>query len=127
MTTTPNLGIPLISSQQAQPEVTHNTAVIMLQALLLGAIAKQNGPPVSPGDGDTYIVGSAGSGAWAGHNNAIAIYFGGWNFIPGRDDDGIIIPMGAAQRGLTIYLRSEHGLVTWDGAHWYGTDPASSG
>jgi hypothetical protein len=123
----PGLGLPLISSQQASPEVTHNTALLMIQALTLGAIAKQNAPPGSPADGDTYIVGTAGSGAWAGHNNAVAIFYGGWIFIPGPDSDGVTIPMGAAQRGLTIYLRSEHGLVSWDGAHWYGTDPASSG
>lgn len=127
MTTSPNLGIPLLSQSQAQPEVIVNQAIMMMQALSLGAIAKQNSPPGGPADGDTYIVGAAGTGAWAGHNNAIAIFFGGWIFVPGRDDDGVIIPMGAAQRGLTIFLRSEDGLVTWDGAHWYGTDPASSG
>lgn len=127
MTTTAKLGLELISSQQAQPEVTHNTAIVKIQALMLGAIARQNAPPGSPADCDCYIVGAAGSGAWAGHNNAIAIYFGGWLFVPGVDSDGVTIAMGAAQRGLTIFLRSEDGLVTWDGAHWYGTDPASSG
>jgi hypothetical protein len=127
MTTTPYLGIPLISSQQLQPEVTHNTAIMIMQALSLGAIAKQNAPPGAPADGDCYIIGSAGSGAWAGKSNKIAIYYGGWIFCPGVDSEGVNLPMGANQRGLTIFLRSADGLVTWDGAHWYGTDPASSG
>lgn len=127
MTTSPKLGIPLLSQSQAQPEVIFNTAIMMQQALALGAIAKQNAPPGSPADGDTYIVGAAGSGAWAGHSNAIAIFYGGWIFIPGRDSDGVTIAMSATQRGLTIFLKTEDGLVTWDGAHWYGTDPASSG
>lgn len=126
MTTSPKLGIPFISSQQAQPEVTHNTAVVMLQALALGALALQNAPPGSPDDGDTYIVGAAPTGLWGGHANKIATFLGGWVFIPGVDSDGAGIDMGADQEGLTIYLRSESGLVTWTGVAWYGTSPASS-
>jgi hypothetical protein len=127
MTTTGKLGIPLISSQQNQPEVTHNTAVAMLQALSLGAIALQNAPPGGPSEGDSYIVGDTPTGAWAARANKIATYFAGtWVYIPGNDSNGTPITMGAAQAGLTIYLESELGLVTWDGAHWYGTTPASS-
>lgn len=127
MTTSPKLGIPFIAAGQASPEVTHNTALIMLQALALGAIDQQNAPPGSPAEGDTYIVGTAGSGAWAGHSNKIATFFGGWVFIPGVDSDGTPLAMGANQEGLTIYLQSEGGQVTWNGAHWYGTALASSG
>lgn len=126
MTTSARLGIPFISGQQAQPEVTHNQAVAMLQALALGAIAHTNTPPGSPADGDTYILKSAPTGAWTGHANKIATFLGGWIFIPGNDSDGTPIVMGALQVGLTLFLQSEHGLVTWDGAHWYGTDPALS-
>ncbi len=126
MTTTPKLGIPLISSQQAQPEVTHNTAVAMLQALALGAIAIQNAPPGAPADGDTYIIGTAGSGAWAGKSNKIATFLGGWIYIPGVDSNGAAIAMGVAQTGLTIYLRSTGGQMTWSGAYWYATNEATS-
>lgn len=38
-------------------------------------------PPVSPAIGDTYIVGAAPTGAWAGHVNHVAIWSGvGWLF-----------------------------------------------
>lgn len=126
MTTTPKLGLPMISSQQNQPEVTHNAAIVMLQALALGAIAIQNAPPGAPDDGDTYIVGAAGSGQWLGQDNKIATFLGGWIFIPGVDSDGAGIDMGADQEGLTLYLRSEGGLVSWDGSSWSATSPASS-
>ncbi len=127
MTTTAILGIPLIDSQQAQPEVTHNTAVVMLQAIALGAIRRTNNPPGSPADGDTYIVGSTPTGAWAGKANKIATRFdGAWVFVPGVDSNGTNIPMGVSQIGLTVFSQEEGGLVSWSGAAWYGTDPALS-
>lgn len=116
MTTTPKFGIPLISSQQAQPEVTHNQMVLVLQAIVGGAIAKQNAPPGSPADGDCYVVGSAGSGAWSDHDNAVAIFFGGWIFVPGVDDDGVIIDMGADQAGLQISIGGTPSI--WTGSVW---------
>lgn len=119
MTTSPHLGIPLIDSQQAQPEVTHNEAVLLLQALSAGALGLQNAPPVSPADGDVWIVGSAGSGAWNGRSNRVAIYFGGtWLFVPGFDSDGVIIAMGAAQEGLMVYRQDLNALWIWTGAAW---------
>jgi len=36
--------------------------------------APRNSPPGSPAWGDRYIVGSAGTGAFSGHNNALAVY-----------------------------------------------------
>ncbi len=39
-------------------------------------------PPVSPSVGDAYIVGVASTGAWSGHDGAIAVYTAaGWQFI----------------------------------------------
>lgn len=128
MVTTPKLGIPLLSGSQAQPEVTHNQAILAIQSLLNGVKALQNAPPGSPADGDSYIVGTAGTGAWNGHNNQIAIFFGGWIFLPGVDDDGVIIPMGAAQEGLTVYNQALDQQYRWSGAAWAalssGGDPS---
>jgi hypothetical protein len=118
MTTTPKLGIPLISSQQASPEITHNQMVVLLQALAGGAKEERNSPPVSPAEGDCYIVGGVPTGAFIGHTHAIAVYFGGWNFIPGYDDDGVIIPMTAAQNGLSIFNNDTGELWAWETSSW---------
>lgn len=127
MTTTAILGIPLIDSQQDQPDVTHNQAIVMLQALALGVIRKTNNPPGSPQDGDNYIVGGAPTGAWGGKNHKIATYFDGvWLFIPGVDSNGTNIPMDDNQIGLTVYSQEEGGLVSWSGGGWFITDPALS-
>lgn len=123
MTTTPKLGIPLISSQQNQPEVTHNAAIIVIQAMIGGAIDQQNAPPGAPDDGDTYIIGSVPTGAWVGHANKIATFLGGWVYLPGVDSDGLEIAMGADQEGLSIYNQALNGFVTWDGAAWGSTIP----
>lgn len=39
--------------------------------------AKQNSPPGSPADGDAYLVGATGSGAWTGKaQNTVAVWDG---------------------------------------------------
>jgi len=47
-----------------------------LDALVhLAVLDRMNSPPVVlPVNGDRYIVGSAGAGAWAGHSNTIAVF-----------------------------------------------------
>lgn len=118
--TSTKLGIPYILQQQSSPEVTHNLALYMIEALLRGVIDRTNNPPGgTPADGDSYLVGTAGTGAWAGKNNCIAIWASNaWLFIPGFDDDGAQIAMGAAQEGMSIYVQAENALYRWSGAAW---------
>jgi hypothetical protein len=47
-----------------------------------------NTPPGSPVTGDTYLVGTAGTGAWSGHNNQIATWNGSsWTFSTATTGD----------------------------------------
>lgn len=128
MTTTPKFGIPLIASQQAQPEVTHNQMVLLIQSILGGVKAQQNAPPGGPADGDVYLVGTAGSGAWAGKNNKIAMYYGGWSFVPGLDSVGVDIPMGVNHEGLEVWNQALDARYRWSGTAWApltsGGDPS---
>jgi hypothetical protein len=120
MSTSPDLGIPFIAEQQVQPEVTHNSALVVMSALLKGVISSGgNTPPGSPTEGDAYIIGTAGTGAWNGKNNKIAIYYNGaWNYIPGVDDNGAQIAMGARQEGMVVYDQAINGLQVWSGSAW---------
>lgn len=118
MSTSPRLGIPFISGQQSQPEVTHNTAVVILQTLLAGVISTLSAPPSSPADGDAYIIGTGASGAWGGRDNKIAVWYGGWNYVPGVDSDGSEIAMGADQAGLSVYDVREGAQKVWSGSVW---------
>lgn len=120
MSTTPDIGMPNIANQQDGPEVTHNEALLMLQALLVGAITRgDNAPPGAPVVGDCYIVGAAPTSSWAGKANKIALYTGGgWRFVPDVDDAGTDIPMGARHEGLLKYVRSDQLVYVWTGAAW---------
>ena len=60
--TTPTLALPLIAAGQAQKHVTHNEALIQLDALVQLACRDKDlgAPPASPAEGDRYLVLSAG-------------------------------------------------------------------
>lgn len=119
MATSPDLGIPYIATQQNQPEITHNEALNMIASVLKSAIAIQNAPPVGPELGDVYIVGDSPSGAWGGRDNAVAFWAGtAWGFVPGLDDDGSPIAMGARLKGLTMYVQTTDSLWRWSGTEW---------
>lgn len=65
-------------------------------------------PPGSPSDEDTYIVASGATGAWSGHDDAIAIYLAdaaGWTFI-------------APRAGMVAYVVDEVANVRHDGSGW---------
>lgn len=120
MVSTPDMGLPLIAAQQNQPEVTHNEAVRLIEALLNGVLsAGDTAPPGSPAEGDAYIVGASATGAWAGRDDHIAVYIGAaWLFIPWVDDAGATIAIGARHEGLRVYVRDIDAWMLWTGSAW---------
>ena len=81
---TPILALPLIMPSQAQKHVTHNEAVLLLDALVhLAVISRALGtPPGSPAEADRYIVATGASGDWAGQAGRIALrQDGAWRFL----------------------------------------------
>ena len=102
-----NLELPYIMPSQAQKHVTHNEAIGMLDALVQLAVVTRQlaAPPSSPGNGECYIVAAGASGAWSGHDNAIAHRLdGAWSFYPPR-------------AGFLCHVADEVRFVFW-------TDPA---
>lgn len=85
---TPRLALPLLSVAQAQKEVTHNEALILLDALVHTAIVAGPlaDPPADPAEGQCWIAGASPTGIWSGQANAIALWTaGGWRFAPPRE------------------------------------------
>ncbi|MFL9826230.1 DUF2793 domain-containing protein [Rhodoplanes sp. SY1] len=79
-----------------------------LDALVMLAVVDRDlaAPPASPAAGYRYLVKAAGSGAFAGHDNAIAHFVdGGWEF----HDPAI---------GWLCWIADEGVLVAWTGAAW---------
>ena len=105
--TTNRVKLPYILQSQSQKEVTHNASLDLIDALLQAAMVSVgvNTPPGSPVAGDSYIVGSAPTGAWAGQAKALAFYTTAWNFI-------------APWEGLTVWANDVNTLYTYDGAAW---------
>lgn len=68
---------------QAQKEITVNELAARLDALISCTIqASQATPPADPQDGQTWLVASGASGAWAGQVGKLAARIGGgWVFL----------------------------------------------
>jgi hypothetical protein len=116
MIDTPRLGLPLLAAGQAQKHVTHNEALLLLDALAQLAVADRgrDAPPADPAEGGRWIVGAAPAGAWAGQAGAVAIRLdGGWTFR-------------APQEGWTAYVVAERAFVAWSaGEGWRLVTPAA--
>jgi hypothetical protein len=106
--TTPRSGLPLLAAAQAQKHVTHNEALLQLDALDCARILDRDlsAPPSSPGDGDTYLVKATGTGDWTGQDGRIAFAVdGAWRFY-------------ASYAGLIAYVADEAALIVFDGTNW---------
>lgn len=105
---TPRFGLPLLAVAQAQKEVTHNEALTLLDALIAAAV--EDGllsvPPLTPAEGQCWIVGTAPAGAWAGEEAAIALYTsGGWRFLAPRE-------------GMQVVRLSDGARLRFHGGGW---------
>jgi hypothetical protein len=82
--TTPRLGLPLLAAGQAQKEVTHNEALMLIDALGVATsqAVPQNQPLTAPVVGQCWLVGPIPVGSWSGQAHALASWtIGGWRFV----------------------------------------------
>ncbi|HTT97776.1 MAG TPA: DUF2793 domain-containing protein [Rhizomicrobium sp.] len=106
--TTPRSGMPLLAAAQAQKHVTHNEALLQLDALGCARILDRDltAPPPSPSDGDTYLIKATATGDWTGQDGRIAFALdGGWRFY-------------APFAGLMAYVVDEAKPIVFDGMVW---------
>lgn len=115
MSDTPRLGLPLLAAGQAQKHVTHNDALMRLDALvhLVVASRTQTVPPASPGETAAYIVPTGGTGAFADRQDDLAIFEdGGWSFL-------------APRAGWQAWVTDEAEHHVWTGTQWRRSQPES--
>ena len=108
MATTPRTALPLLAAAQAQKHVTHNEALLQLDALLFARFLDRDltAPPASPADGDTYLIDATASGDWTGEDGQIAFCAdGAWRFY-------------APFTGLAAYVVDETKLIVFNGTSW---------
>jgi len=83
MSATARLNLPYIAPLQAQKQVSYNEAMAVLDQLVQPVVLSRSldTPPADPAEGDTYLVGPAAAGAWAGRAHSFATWRdGGWSF-----------------------------------------------
>ena len=108
MTDTANLGLPCIEGSQAQKHITHNDALRILDTLVQLAVLDRDliAPPGSLAEGQCWIVKATATGAWTGHDNAVAAWQdGAWQF-------------STPQTGWLAYVVDEGALLAWSGSAW---------
>lgn len=109
MTTSNRLGITELAETQNNRSVTINEAIAKLEAGATFFAAIQvllNAPPGSPVEGDLYVVGTAGSGAWSGRSENVALYYNAaWLFFTPIE-------------GMFAWDQTSNSLKRYDGADW---------
>ncbi len=107
---TPRLTLPLLAAGQAQKEVTHNEALVLIDALIGAQVVAVNvaAPPVTPVAGECWAVGAAPTGVWAGQAGRIAVAtVGGWRFCNVPDGFAVRLSSGANwRRSGSVWIAS---------------------
>ncbi|MFL9823424.1 DUF2793 domain-containing protein [Rhodoplanes sp. SY1] len=108
MADTPHLGLPLIAASQNQKHVTHNAALVVLDAVVSLSVVDSGhtAPPGAPNEGDRYKVASGATGPWAGWDLNIALYTSGqWTKLVPR-------------KGWFCFDEATGAMTVWTGAAW---------
>jgi hypothetical protein len=86
---TPRFGLPHIFVSQAQKEITHNEALVRIDALLHPVVEASLANPPQPAATDAgkcWLIAAGATGAWAGKSGQIACWIGaGWRYIVPRE------------------------------------------
>jgi hypothetical protein len=115
--TSARFALPYILPGQAQKEAFHNEALTLVDAALHAAIEAdpEPDPPADPAPGQGWIVGADASGAWAGKEDALAVWTaGGWRFV-------------APLPGMLVWNKAASLWHHWSGTAWSdGSLPAAA-
>jgi len=114
---TPNLGLPYILAAQSQKHVTHNEAIRALDAVVQLAVLDRDlaTPPLSPAEGDRYIVAAGPTGDWEGEAGKVAAFQdGAWAFL-------------SPNEGWIAWIADEEAAVVWSNSSWTALTAASGG
>ncbi|HHL20339.1 MAG TPA: DUF2793 domain-containing protein [Aliiroseovarius sp.] len=111
--TSAKLQLPFIQASQAQKHVTHNEALLKLDAVVQLSVASKDqiAPPGAPVSGESYIVPLGATGAWAGQAGMLAVWQDtAWTFH-------------APNEGWTAWVADLDRLWSFDGTNWVETAP----
>lgn len=105
---TARFGLPLLVPGQGQKDITHNEALVRIDAMLSATVVSRTvaSPPAAPQEGQAWLVAAAATGAWAGRDGQLAVATGGgWRFL--------VMPEGAR-----LYVEQEARALRKQGGTW---------
>ena len=109
--------LPLLAVSQAQKEVTHNEALVLIDALIQLTVESTQSKPPEVNDteiGRCWLVGAAPSGLWVNKVGHIAIWTGGsWRF-------------SAPQTGMRLWDKSIGRQSHYNAGQWISGPSISS-
>jgi hypothetical protein len=116
MVDTTHLELPFLAASQAQKHVTHNDALLRLDALVALAVLDRDlaAPPGAPSEGDRYIVAAGATGAWSGHDGKVVAF-----------QDGVWAVF-APRAGWRAWVADEGRILTHNGTNWLDAIAASA-
>lgn len=114
---TPNLGLGLVLSGQAQKHLSVNEALFALDTLIATSVVDRDlmVPPLTAVPGQSWLVPAGAEGDWAGRDQSVAVFDGaGWRFF-------------APRTGWRVWVEDEARLIVRDANGWRdATDPPST-
>ncbi len=116
MSDSPLLTLPYLAAAQAQKHVTHNEALSMIDGLVHLAVNSRvlGAPPVSPVDGDRYLIPAGATGDWTTHPGQVVLRMeGAWRYLTPRE-------------GWQLWVSNEDALLTYDGSSWIAASAPTS-
>lgn len=108
LTHSDRLALPLLAAGQAQKEIVHNEALMLLDMLSQPVVqsADLSAPPGSPAPGQCWIVAASPTGDWAGRAGALAAWTeAGWRFAPPGE-------------GWSAWVADRGQVMRFDGTSW---------
>jgi hypothetical protein len=98
MELTARFGLPLLVAGQGQKEITHNEALMLLDAMV-GSVVEQRDlatPPVLKTEGQCWLVPAGATGEWSGRMDQVAIWTaGGWRYVSPPDGASVYVRAGS--------------------------------
>jgi len=117
MPQTHRLGLPLLAPGQAQKDITHNEALLLIDIIgqTIAQSADRVTPPDAPVPGACWIVPPSATGAWSDNIGSIAGWTSnGWRFM-------------APATGWRCWVIDRNYAMRFDGTAWIGAAARADG
>jgi hypothetical protein len=98
MELTARFGLPLLVAGQGQKEITHNEALVLLDAMVGCVVERWDvaTPPSLKVEGQCWLVPAGATAEWSGRADQVAIWTaGGWRFLSPPDGTSVYVRAGS--------------------------------